>query len=102
MGHMAAVVRASAEFEALPTLADVQARMAPAIQGMIDIAAITYGLFPREKEVLDGMLDGLDYAQIATRLGLAEGTVKVTANRVFHRFGVHRVNQIAAVIFKRK
>lgn len=92
--------------EELPSLADVQAKMAPAIQGMIDLAAITYGLHAREREVLEGMFDGLEYAEIAAKLRIAPGTIKVTANRIYSRFGIQSdrkqsSRRLFALIFRR-
>jgi len=53
----------------------------------------------RQKEVLDLLADGKSNKQIASALGISEGTVKVHVNATFRVLGVHnRVNAAAALM----
>lgn len=61
--------------------------------------ALDHALTGRQCDVLRLLSQGLSNLQIAGRLGIAEGTVKVHINAAFHILGVHnRVS--AAVAFK--
>lgn len=52
------------------------------------------GLTGRERDVTQGVLDGLSNAQIAARLHVSEITVKKTLSRVFEKFGVASRTQL--------
>lgn len=52
-------------------------------------------LSPREREVLDAVVEGLANKQIARRLGIAERTVKAHLTNVFQRIGVSDRTQAA-------
>jgi DNA-binding NarL/FixJ family response regulator len=52
-------------------------------------------LSPREREVLQLVLDGLANKQIARRLGISEKTVKGHLTNLFHRIGVSDRTQAA-------
>jgi DNA-binding CsgD family transcriptional regulator len=106
MGQMAAVVRAVADVrdadeDAFGRFYEMRRRLAPALQAMVDIEAAMYGLTPRERQVLNLMLDAVGYEVIAKRLGIAMSTVKVLANAVCRKFGVHSAREIAAIVFRR-
>ena len=45
-------------------------------------------LSPREKQVLDLLLQGCDNAEIASEMNIARRTVKAHFNRLFIRFGI--------------
>ena len=45
-------------------------------------------LSPREKQVLDLLLQGCDNAEIASEMNIARRTVKAHFNRLFLRFGI--------------
>lgn len=45
-------------------------------------------LGPRERQIVDLLLEGCDNAEIAKRLGMARRTVKAHFNRLFLRFGI--------------
>lgn len=53
-------------------------------------------LTPREREVLGLLPHGLTNADIALRLGIAPGTVKVHVERIIHKFGLADRTQVAA------
>jgi two-component system, NarL family, nitrate/nitrite response regulator NarL len=51
----------------------------------------------REKQVLDGVVEGLTNAKIATRLGLTEGVVKSTLQQLFEKTNVRTRGQLVRV-----
>jgi DNA-binding NarL/FixJ family response regulator len=56
-------------------------------------------LTARQKEVLDLLAEGKSNKQIASELGISEGTVKVHVNAAFRVLGVHnRVNATTALL----
>jgi DNA-binding NarL/FixJ family response regulator len=54
-----------------------------------DTAALLVELTPREREVLDLMLDGKDRAQIARELFTSVNTVRSHMQKIFRKLGVH-------------
>ncbi len=53
------------------------------------------GLTARERDVLVLVAEGLSNKEIATQLGITEGTVKAHLGRVFRRIGVRQRTQAA-------
>ena len=51
-------------------------------------------LSPRERDVANGLLEGLSYKEIATHLGLACSTVTNHVNRIDAKLGVHNGVQL--------
>jgi DNA-binding NarL/FixJ family response regulator len=51
-------------------------------------------LTDREREVLNGVLEGMTNRRIAANLGLSEGTVKATIQALFRQFNVHMRSQL--------
>lgn len=63
-------------------------------------SAATEALTPlthREREVLQGMVDGLTREQIARRLGMSPHTVRTHVHAVLHKLGVHSSLRAVAV-----
>jgi FixJ family two-component response regulator len=60
---------------------------------------------PREKQIIDLLLQGCDNAEIARDLNMAERTVKAYFNRLFLRFGIKggikRV-KLATLLYRRQ
>lgn len=54
-------------------------------------------LTPREREVLQGMVDGLTREQIAQRLGMSPHTVRTHVHGLLHKLGVHSSLRAVAV-----
>lgn len=54
-------------------------------------------LTPREREVLQGMVDGLTREQIAGRLGMSPHTVRTHVHGLLHKLGVHSSLRAVAV-----
>lgn len=54
-------------------------------------------LTPREREVLQGMVDGLTREQIARRLGMSPHTVRTHVHGLLHKLGVHSSLRAVAV-----
>lgn len=54
-------------------------------------------LTPRERQVLQGMVDGLARAQIADLLGMSPHTVRTHVHSVLHKLGVHSSLRAVAV-----
>jgi len=57
-------------------------------------------LSPRERQTLALIAEGLDNAQIASRLGISPKTVRNTASRVYRKLGVS--NRVQAIVRARK
>lgn len=71
-----------------------------------DQALQEYALTPREQEVLQKMVDGLDNKAIAKELFLSLGTIKNHITRIYEKMGVKNRTQAVAVsqqhyLFKR-
>jgi DNA-binding NarL/FixJ family response regulator len=54
-------------------------------------------LTEREQQVLEGILEGLTNKKIATRLGVSEGAVKATLQRLFRKTRVRTRSQLVRV-----
>lgn len=54
-------------------------------------------LTPRERQVFEGVVDGLLNKQIAAQFGVSEKTIKVHRGRVMHKMGVHTVAQLVRI-----
>lgn len=50
---------------------------------------------PREREILDLLTAGLSNKEIARRIGVGEGTVKVFVGSIMHKLAVHNRTQAA-------
>jgi DNA-binding CsgD family transcriptional regulator len=57
-----------------------------------------YGLTIAESKVLELAIEGLDAEGIATRLGIAKGTVHVHFRRLFQKVGVRRAAELVATV----
>ncbi len=59
-------------------------------------SAETYGLSPRERDVLDAMVDGLAQQAIADRLFISASTVNKHVQRVYQKLHVHSASAAVA------
>lgn len=57
-------------------------------------------LFPRELQVLQGLAEGLSYAEIAARMGVKPPTVSMAAVRVYRRLGVNSAQHAVHVAYQ--
>lgn len=71
----------------------VDAAGAPATDAVETLRPLT----PREREVLQGMVDGLTREQIASRLGMSPHTVRTHVHGLLHKLGVHSSLRAVAV-----
>lgn len=53
------------------------------------------GLSPREREILQWVAEGLPNKQIASRVGLTDGTVRWHLRRVYHKLRVRSRTEAA-------
>lgn len=60
--------------------------------------AVSRGLSPREREVFYLMVEGLNYAEIGTRLFIAEATIKIHTSRIFKKSGVKSRAQLMSLL----
>lgn len=58
------------------------------------------GLSPREREVLQCMVDGMSRAEIADRLGVSGNTVRTHAQNLIAKLGVHSTLESVAVALR--
>lgn len=65
----------------------------------------TVQLAPRERQIVELLLQGCDNAEIASQLNMARRTVKAHFNRLFLRFqitgGIKRV-KLATLLYRRR
>ncbi len=59
-----------------------------------------HGLSAREKEVLQGLVDGLSYKMIADRLGITYETVRTHIKRIYEKLQVHNNTEAVAKTLK--
>lgn len=71
----------------------VDAASAPSTDAVETLRPLT----PREREVLQGMVDGLTREQIAQRLGMSPHTVRTHVHGLLHKLGVHSSLRAVAV-----
>ena len=60
---------------------------------------------PRERQIIDLLLQGCDNAEIARDLNMAERTVKAYFNRLFVRFGIKggiKQVKVAILLYRRQ
>ncbi|NJC82654.1 response regulator [Planosporangium mesophilum] len=100
-GHLVRVIRGVNRGEAW---------LAPDLLGRVlaDLAARTTtrrstplaGLSPREREVLQFMVDGLSRTEIAARLGVSGNTVRTHLQHLIAKLGVHSTLECVAVALR--
>ena len=56
-------------------------------------------LFPKQRIVLNLLLDGLDRKSIASHMGISKNTVAAYAREVYRHFGVHSQPQLIRRFF---
>ena len=54
----------------------------------------------REREVLQGVLDGLSNKEIASRLGISESSVKAALQQLFDKTGVRTRSQLVRIVLE--
>ena len=59
-----------------------------------------HGLSAREKEVLQGLVDGLSYKMIGDRLGITYETVRTHIKRIYEKLQVHNNTEAVAKTLK--
>ena len=65
---------------------------------MLDQVAYEYQLTPREKEIMLLIAEGLSNKEIAERINVAEGTVKVHASNIYKKLNISRRSQVSALL----
>lgn len=58
------------------------------------------GLTPREREVLQGMVDGYERAEIAARLGLSANTVRTHTQNLLAKIGAHSALEAVTIAMR--
>ena len=66
-------------------------------EGPADAEQTLRPLTPRERQVLQGMVDGLTREQIARRLGMSPHTVRTHVQSLLHKLGVHSSLRAVAI-----
>jgi DNA-binding NarL/FixJ family response regulator len=80
-----------------PRVAQIMAEAIPSPQERALHAVLT----EREKQVLEGVCEGLTNRGIGDRMGLSEGTVKAALQQLFHKTGVRTRSQLVRVALER-
>ena len=97
-----AVIPADAvETQLGPAMSAVQAGLATAPRGMLSQAIGRPALTPREKQALGMVVLGFSNADIASKLYLAESTVKSHLSSAFAKLGVRTRSEATALILDR-
>jgi len=60
------------------------------------------GLTPRESEIAEGVASGLQNKEIAEKLGIADGTVRIHVHNIFKKLGIQNRVELANRIHERK
>jgi DNA-binding NarL/FixJ family response regulator len=59
-------------------------------------------LTPRESEIAEGVASGLQNKEIAEKLGIADGTVRIHVHNIFKKLGIQNRVELANRIHERK
>ncbi len=78
-------------------LGDVLRRLLRPSEPTADVLA---GLTPREREVLQGMVDGSGRAEIAARLGLSANTVRTHTQNLLAKIGAHSALEAVTIAMR--
>ena len=62
------------------------------------IVARSYGLTPREQEIMAELFRGKSRQAIATELFISEGTVKVHARNLYQKLGIHSKQELVGIV----
>lgn len=57
-----------------------------------------YALTPRERQILELTLDGVDSPRVAERLGLSDNTVRTHKKGLYRKLGVHSKQELAQLV----
>ncbi|MFG0251139.1 MAG: response regulator transcription factor [Phycisphaeraceae bacterium JB051] len=79
--------------ESLQTVEESRSQMAPQLQAKELIERLT----PREKQVLELIVEGLLSKQIALKLGCAEGTIKLHRSRMLDKTGSQTTGELVRI-----
>ncbi|MGZ4626969.1 MAG: LuxR C-terminal-related transcriptional regulator [Kineosporiaceae bacterium] len=72
-----------------PLLTGVLQALTAAQQDTVENASLLARLTPREREVLQCMVDGMSRAEVAGQLHLSRNTVRTHVQHLLHKLGVH-------------
>ena len=64
----------------------------------IDALVDAHALTPRERQILELTLDGMDSPTVAERLGLSDNTVRTHKKGLYRKLGVHSKQELAALV----
>jgi DNA-binding CsgD family transcriptional regulator len=99
-GPRAAVAVGPGRLEARPSPDIARAIDEDVIAILRDLPADTYGLSPREREVLNILTEGRTDRDIATRLFISERTVHVHVRRILSKLGVSSRTEAAGMAIR--
>jgi len=86
--------------EELALFADMRARLAPALQAIVDLEGWRHGLTAKEETVLNLLLDGHAHREVAARAGITEKTAKHHVAAIFKKFLVASRSELSARMFR--
>lgn len=82
----------------LATVQGAEALLREGRSRRIDVLADAYALTPRERQILELTLDGVDSPRVAERLGLSDNTVRTHKKGLYRKLGVHSKQELAHLV----
>jgi DNA-binding NarL/FixJ family response regulator len=96
-------VMAGGYWVALKQVSDINAYLKTLVSpAKTDPAKNTYGLTPRELQIVSGVVSGRSNKQIASRFGISEDTVKHHLSNIFDKTGVSTRVELVVFAYKHK
>lgn len=77
---------------------DAEALLREGRSHKMDCLADAYALTPRERQILELTLDGVDSPRVAERLGLSDNTVRTHKKGLYRKLGVHSKQELAQLV----
>lgn len=77
---------------------DAEALLREGRSRKMDELADAYALTPRERQILELTLDGVDSPRVAERLGLSDNTVRTHKKGLYRKLGVHSKQELTQLV----
>lgn len=77
---------------------DAEALLREGRSRKMDCLADAYALTPRERQILELTLDGMDSPSVSERLGLSDNTVRTHKKGLYRKLGVHSKQELTHLV----